>query len=99
MTFKIQELKIKCPFCNKGEINVIYSPIFLKFKKGTYGGGKSGISRTAEKYDVQDKKCPYCGRSAKDIENALKKGTTKEASHEERLKRIRDAGLPTRIEG
>lgn len=96
---KTEETQMKCPFCNIGEIIVIHVPVFLKFKKGTYGGGKSGVSRTAEQNIVKEEKCPNCGKSKKDIEKALETGVTKEASHEERLKRLRDAGLPSRVEG
>lgn len=55
--------------------------------------------RTTEQYNVRDVNCPKCGKKAKEIEKALKKGKTKDVSHEDRLKRLKEAGLPTRIEG
>jgi hypothetical protein len=44
--------------------------------------------------------CPHCGSKNKDIQ-AWYDGQyeEKKLSHEERVKRIKDAGLPTRIEG
>jgi len=41
--------------------------------------------------------CPKCGKKAKEIQRAYETGITKELTHEERLERLRKAGLPTRI--
>lgn len=95
--FKSREETAKCPFCNEADIHYIHSPIFLKFKKGSYGGSKQGITRTQEKIMVTDEECPNCHKSRSQLEKRLK-DNKKEIPHEERIKRMRDAGLPTRIE-
>ncbi len=94
--FKATEQIVKCPFCGQADIHYIYSPIFLKFKKGTYGGGKSGISRTSESIDVMTEKCPSCGKTASEIEKKLKGG--QEINHAERIERMKKAGIPTAYE-
>ena len=48
-----------------------------------------------EKYEILSSKCPNCGKSKKEIEKALKQG--KQPSREEVLKRMKEAGLPTRF--
>ena len=50
-----------------------------------------------EKVEVHNK-CPECGKSKKELKEVIAKGEGKQLSHEERLKRLRGAGLPTRIE-
>ena len=90
---------MKCPFCSKGDINIIHIPVSLSFKKGPYGGGKAGITSTAEKTRVEEEKCSNCGKLRKEIEKALETGITKELSHEDRLKRLKDSGLPLILEG
>lgn len=98
MVIKTRTIEMECPFCEKGKIPVVHVPIFLKFKKGPYGGGKAGISRTTEKSIMQEEKCPNCGKSKKEIQNYLD-GKTKKAIDPEKLKkRLKEAGLPTVIE-
>ena len=41
--------------------------------------------------------CPECGKSAQAIKEVLDSGGMKPKSHEERLRRLREAGLPVRI--
>lgn len=41
-------------------------------------------------------RCPNCGKSKKEIKELLESGGITK-SHEERLKRLREAGLPTKI--
>ena len=43
--------------------------------------------------------CPECGKSKKEIERAFETGITRKKSHQEKLNRLKEAGLPTRIEG
>ena len=100
MTVKTREVRLKCPFCGNAELTVIDVPVFLSFKKGPYGGGKSGISRSAAQTIVQEEKCPSCGKSKRELEKAFETGETKEYTmedHKKRLDRMRAMGLPTRI--
>jgi hypothetical protein len=86
----------KCPFCKRADIHYIYNPSSVRFKKGTYGGSKKGIIRTQESIKVIDDKCPNCGKTASEIEKNLKGEI--EVPHEERIKRLQGAGLPTVFE-
>lgn len=96
---KNQPLKIRCPFCDKGEIDAIYTParVERKISRG------SGINKTTptwidERYEVI-KDCLSCGKTASQIEKALSKGTeeSRSPSREQILKRLRDADLPTKV--
>lgn len=90
----------KCPFCKKGEISVLYTSEHMSAHSTFSAGGKKKMMPNyhPEKYNVSSK-CPVCGASKKEIKEALERGETKQISHEERLKRLKEAGLPTRIEG
>jgi len=92
-----QTIILKCPFCNKGEIEADYFPSVLRSRKGSYGGSKPKFERSADSIIITSEKCPVCGKPTKEIKKRIEKG--KSYSHEERLKRMREAGLPTRIEG
>lgn len=96
----IQNLILKCPFCGKGDIEVLYVPSSVRFKKGTYGGSKKGVIRSQEKTMVQTNKCPNCGKSDKEIQKKTdgteEKNITKE-EHLKRLERLKAMGLPTKI--
>jgi len=88
---------IDCPFCKKGKIDIVTTPEFYSYKTArAFGKAKKIPVVHPERIDVQNK-CPECGKSKQEIKEALISGTTNK-SHEERLKRIKDSGLPTRIE-
>lgn len=87
---------IKCPFCEKAKITVIYIPGYKTWS--TSRAGRS-VKRTPFYHDPKIKvhcKCPNCGKSKEEIKHALKIGS-KPKSHEERLKRLKESGLPTKI--
>ena len=90
---------LDCPFCKKGKIEIIYIRSSVKVVKSSWGGSKGAIERSAEGIMVKTEKCPECGKTAKEIEKELKNESVKTVSHEERLKRLKDSGLPTTIEG
>ncbi len=61
--------------------------------------GKGKSTYTAEKYEVAEN-CPKCGRKASEIERALNGGEqTDPPSNREILRRLKDAGLPTKVRG
>jgi len=88
---------LKCPFCKRGEIETVYFPSVLHKRKGTWGGYKPTFKRSADDMIVTSAKCPNCGKSGKEIQKSLKKESIREVSHDERLKRLQEAGLPTKI--
>lgn len=95
--YKETEEIIDCPFCKKAKINVTYVHPYTSWSVSSISAGSK---RTKfyhdEKYKVQNK-CPDCGKSKQEIKEALERGTTKQLSHGEMIKRLKDAGIPTRI--
>lgn len=92
------ETEIECPFCHKGKIMMHHIEGCLQGSKSSIAAGsKTTYHRRPDKYYVQSK-CPKCGKTTKEIEKALETGITKELSHEKRLKRLKESGLPTKIE-
>jgi hypothetical protein len=92
------ELALECPFCRKGKIKVFHKEGYLQPKVSRISAGsKATYHRVPDTYEVLEA-CPRCGRSKKEIRRAFESGETKDIPHEERLERIRKAGLPTRLE-
>ena len=89
---------IKCPFCDKGSVKVIYKPP-IKMEKIARGSAinKRTTVYTKEHYTVLED-CPHCGASKKKIEKALNSGEDyNRPSHKDILERMKKAGLPTRV--
>src|SRR5437667_377120 len=101
MSYEVKKgpLKVRRPFCDKSEIDVIYTParVERKISRGR-GINKTTPTWIEERYEVI-KDCPSCSKTASQIEKALSKGTeeSKSPSRQEILKRLRDAGLPTKV--
>lgn len=92
-----QETVIECPFCKKNVVKTLKFESFMQAERTHISAGTKYIyHRTPEKYEVLDK-CPNCGKTKEEIQKALDTGITKQLSHEERLRRLMKAGLPTKI--
>jgi len=90
-----EERLTNCPFCKQLTIKVLHQPFVARkgLTKSRFGAG--GPVYTKEETEVLSG-CLECGKSKDDVEKDLNsEGSTK--SHEERLKRLQDAGLPTKI--
>lgn len=93
----VQETLTNCPFCGKLTISILHIPFVANtFTSKCRAGGRNTVYQK-ERYDVLSG-CEACGKSQKEIEKALNEGSTKQVSHEERLRRLREAGLPLKIE-
>ena len=89
------EKYVNCPYCGKPTIKILHQP-FVARKNMTKSRLGSGLPVfTKERSEILCG-CEACGKSKRDIEKALDNGN-KGKSHEERLKRLKDAGLPTMI--
>jgi len=91
--------KIECPFCNKGTIEIHHIlPIKNDNISSTVGGRRARVSsESPEREDVLND-CPSCGAKRESIEKKLKEGKlSKPPSRQEILKRLKDAGLPTKV--
>lgn len=92
---EIQET-VECPFCKKARIDVAYIPAYISWNVSRISVGAKRTKFYHEpKYKIHSK-CPECGKSAREIKQVLESGGITK-SHEERLKRLREAGLPTKI--
>jgi len=89
--------EIECPFCGKVGVKAFHKPSHLEPKTTHISAGtKTTYYRAPESYDILSG-CPACGKSKEEIQKAFDTGVLRELSHEERLKRLRKAGLPTKI--
>lgn len=71
--FKQYEV-LSCPFCNNGEINCLFVPSSLTYKRkgrNSLGGGKS-ITRSSEVWIVQSG-CSRCGKSQEEVEKEFRR--------------------------
>jgi len=96
--YRETEEKDDCPLCKKGKIEYTYIHAYISWRVSSISAGSKRTKFHHDpKYKVHNK-CPECGKSRTEIKEALERGTTKIVTHEERLKRLIAAGVPTRIE-
>jgi endogenous inhibitor of DNA gyrase (YacG/DUF329 family) len=89
--------EIECPFCGKLGVRAFHKPSHLEPKVTHISAGtRTTYYRVPESYDVLSG-CPSCGKSKEEIERAFETGITRQVTHGERLQRLKDSGLPTRI--
>ena len=93
------ETEIECPFCKKAKVRMFHKEGYYQAKVSRISAGaKTTYHWVPDTYEVLED-CPNCGKSKKEIQKALEgEISTKKLSHEERIKRIKESGLPTRIE-
>ena len=90
--------EIECPFCGKVGVRAFHKPSHLEGKRTHISAGtKTRHYRVPESYDVLSG-CPHCGKAREQIERAFETGLTRDVTHEERLRRLRAAGLPTTVQ-
>ena len=85
-----------CPFCKKETIRVLHIPFVKQTITSKCRAGGRNTRYQHEKFEVISG-CSACGKSKEEVEKALN-GPLKKESHEERLKRLRESGIPTVIE-
>ena len=91
-------MELECPFCHEGKVEVFHKESYMQAKKSHIAAGdKVSFHRRPDTYEVLED-CPKCGEKAKVIQEAYETGTAEPISHEERIKRFRKEGIPTRIE-
>lgn len=95
----VSRVEIECPFCGKTGVKALFKPSYLEHKTSRISeGAKTQYYRVPDSYEVMGG-CPHCGKSEEDVKRAFETGMTREVTHQERLERLRKAGLPTRIVG
>jgi len=91
--YKEEQRTIECPFCGKGKIDVTYVYPYMSWNVSRISAkSKRTKFYHDERYEVHEK-CPECGKSRKEIKEALEQGHTKRLSHEDRIKLWKKRGL------
>jgi endogenous inhibitor of DNA gyrase (YacG/DUF329 family) len=87
-----EKMTVECPFCKKMTIQILHSPEVYSTQTIRVGSNRKTIPNlTPAKDQVLNEKCPNCGKSKKEIEDALKHGVP--LSNDDVLKRLREAGI------
>lgn len=74
-----QKIKEMCPFCEKEVLEILWWPSHKATTISRSAVAKSTTFRKKpEGHVLLSKKCPNCSKTAKEIENAWKKGTPKD---------------------
>ena len=88
---------VKCPFCGKENIDITRISEYYGYHAArAFGKVKQIPVVHPERIEIHNK-CPKCDKTKSDIREALESGAAKLKTHEERLKRLQAAGLPTKI--
>lgn len=93
------EMELECPFCHKGKVKTFHKEGYLQAKTSRISAGaKTKYYKAPDIYEVLED-CPNCGRKKKEIQKAFDgEISTKQMSHEERIRKMKAAGLPTSFE-
>lgn len=89
------ETLTNCPFCGKLTITILHIPFVANTFTSKCRAGGRNTRYQKERFDVMSG-CDECGKTRKEVENALN-SSGKEQSHEDRLRRLKESGLPTKI--
>lgn len=95
----IENKTVTCPFCHKGQINVLYTSEHMSVHTAHAAGKSSRIPNYhGERYEVYSN-CPECGKSKSDIKQVLETGTKPitEDEHKKRIERLKAAGFGTKL--
>jgi len=93
---KPQSALIECPFCGRESIKVLRIPFVKQVtsSKCRAGGKNTKIQKSGDEILSG---CSECGKTKEEVINVLE-GNDKKMTDEQKLKRLRDAGLPTTME-
>jgi len=90
------ETFIECPFCHKAQVRLFHKEGYIQGRTSRISAGaKITYYKVPDSYKVLEN-CPNCGKTASEIQKALDEDIPKR-SHRERIERLKQAGLPTRI--
>jgi len=86
---------VECPFCKKRFKARYWPPSVETHTSRCAAKSVTKWHRVPERYFFTG--CPHCGKSKKEIEKRWKEGVP--PSHEEIIRRAKEAGLPLKIKG
>jgi hypothetical protein len=90
---KPENVKIKCPFCEKETIDAIYiPPVLQSVTSRTAAKSITKFYQTKEKYEIQSG-CSNCGKSQKEVEKAMKEGNEDVEKEKRIFERLKAQGI------
>lgn len=89
----VENVKLKCPFCEKDTVDAIYIPPVLQSATSrTSAKSITKFYQTKEKYEIQSG-CSNCGKSQKEVEKALNEGKKDPEKDKKIFERLKNQGL------
>jgi len=90
-----QKVKEMCPFCEQEVLEILWWPSHKAANVSRSAVAKSTTwGRKAEGHVLLSEKCPNCGKTKQDIENAWKMGfINKKVDYKKRLEELKKMGL------
>jgi uncharacterized Zn finger protein len=89
----IENIKIKCPFCDKETISATFIPSILQAHTSRTSSKKATkFYQTKEKYEILSG-CSNCGKSQKEIIKAMKEGKEDVEKEKKIFERLKAQGL------
>ena len=88
---------VDCPICKKAKVTVSFIAGYMSYSVSRIAAGSK---RTPYFHDPKVRAmttCPACKATKAEIKEALERGNSEKPSHEERLRRLKESGLPTVI--
>ena len=93
---KPQKTLIPCPNCGKESVEALHYPSYLEHSTSRIAAGsKTKYFRKDERFELLSG-CSYCKKTLKELQSIEAEGR-RTLTHKERLKRMKEAGLPTQI--
>lgn len=89
--------ELDCPFCKKAKIKATHKEGYIQSKASSISAGKKYTKhKVGEKWEILED-CPECG-AKKNVIQDMYDGKSRPETKEERLKRLKAAGIPTIVE-
>ncbi|MBI4181344.1 MAG: hypothetical protein HY520_00040 [Candidatus Aenigmarchaeota archaeon] len=95
-TEKIED--ILCPMCGKGMVRVRFIPGYRSWNVSRIAAGAKRTPYYHEPKIRVEQACSACTATKAEIKEAVERGKQQSISHEEKVRRIQEAGLPTTLE-
>lgn len=90
--------RIRCPACDKGEVEFRHRPaIVTENLSSTVNGRRARVKKTSREINEVTDPCGSCGKTAAQLTILINRSPFRGPTNEEVRKRIKEAGLPTRI--
>ena len=88
---------VKCPFCGFEGVKAFVKPSYLGGKTSRISAGaKTTLFRVPGSCEYMGS-CPKCGKTSKEMQEATDTGQVKKLTHEERVARLKAAGIPVNL--